>query len=202
MSSIARIFRNIDRCCRRCGKSLILRNSRDIKRKHFCSRKCLGKYRGDAKRLEISEGRECQKCGTQFTAVRDRHWFCSRYCREQVTYRRAIEKKNSIDGFLARLIRPEHRPKLDAAYLRMLYDEQSGRCALTGFEMTHLAGHGRQPLNVSIDRIDSARGYTRDNVQLVCWRANSLKSDASLNDLYAWCSAIVRTHAVRLEKSG
>ncbi len=35
----------------------------------------------------------------------------------------------------------------------------------------------------SIDRMDSKRGYVPDNVQVICWRANRLKSDASVEEL-------------------
>jgi len=37
------------------------------------------------------------------------------------------------------------------------------------------------PNKLSIDRIDSVRGYTEDNVQLVRWRANCMKSDMLLD---------------------
>ena len=35
----------------------------------------------------------------------------------------------------------------------------------------------------SIDRIDPKKGYTPDNIRVISWRANSLKSDASLKEL-------------------
>ncbi len=37
--------------------------------------------------------------------------------------------------------------------------------------------------SVSIDRIDSSKGYTKDNVMLISWRANRIKADASLLEL-------------------
>ena len=35
----------------------------------------------------------------------------------------------------------------------------------------------------SVDRIDPKKGYTPDNIRVISWRANSLKSDASLKEL-------------------
>ena len=46
------------------------------------------------------------------------------------------------------------------------------------------AGKGlRQADSKSLDRIDSAKGYTRDNVIICSWKANRLLSDASLSDI-------------------
>ena len=43
---------------------------------------------------------------------------------------------------------------------------------------------GRQTDNsISIDRIDSTRGYTPDNVVIVSWKVNRLKSNASLEEM-------------------
>lgn len=41
----------------------------------------------------------------------------------------------------------------------------------------------RQPNSKSLDRIDSAKGYTQDNVIYCSWKANRLLSDASLEDI-------------------
>ncbi len=49
-----------------------------------------------------------------------------------------------------------------------------------------MLGEGRQgPSSPTIDRIDNTRGYTKDNVLVVSHRANSIKSDATLDELEA-----------------
>jgi len=55
-----------------------------------------------------------------------------------------------------------------------------------------LAGSGRINTNISIDRIDSSKGYLRDNVQFVCDVVNRMKQDMSQGDLENWCSLILR----------
>ncbi len=43
---------------------------------------------------------------------------------------------------------------------------------------------GRQSDNsISIDRIDSSKGYTPDNIVVVSWKANRLKSNATLDEM-------------------
>ena len=41
----------------------------------------------------------------------------------------------------------------------------------------------RSEASLSIDRIDSSKGYIKGNVHIVSWKANRLKSNATLEDL-------------------
>lgn len=61
---------------------------------------------------------------------------------------------------------------LDIAALVDLYHRQHGRCAVSGVLM---ALAPLTPFSISIDRIDSSRGYSRDNAQLVCLSVNMAK---------------------------
>lgn len=57
--------------------------------------------------------------------------------------------------------------------------------------MTYELNNGRVNTNVSIDRIDSTKGYLKTNVQLVCMVVNQMKSDLSLNELISICKQII-----------
>lgn len=35
----------------------------------------------------------------------------------------------------------------------------------------------------TLDRLDNLKGYTEDNVRVISWRANTLKRDATLDEL-------------------
>ena len=78
-------------------------------------------------------------------------------------------------------------------------DEQGNKCALTGWELDwEPAYNGKRnaPFNrVSIDRIDSSGGYTKDNVQLVCDGANRIKSNYPQETFIAMCKAIAEKHS-------
>lgn len=65
------------------------------------------------------------------------------------------------------------------ADVERLYEEQGGRCAVTGlpFRNNHQHEWRANPYKVSLDRIDSARGYVLGNVRLVLWGVNLALSD-------------------------
>ena len=64
------------------------------------------------------------------------------------------------------------------------WEEQHGVCAYSGRQMTLDAG---QLETVSIERIDSAVGYTPENTILVCQAINRMKSDFGFDDFYNLC---------------
>jgi hypothetical protein len=72
-----------------------------------------------------------------------------------------------------------------------IWDEQLGRCALSGNFMTWQKGEGQMDLNASIDRISPSGPYKRTNVQLVCYRTNIMKHVLTDHELYWWCKNIV-----------
>ena len=72
-----------------------------------------------------------------------------------------------------------------------LWEKQEGRCAISGVFLTHHKdGLGHKEYNVSIDRIQNARGYTPQNTQLVCFRANRLKGELPEDMFYWWVKTI------------
>ena len=85
------------------------------------------------------------------------------------------------------------RKHLTVEQLNQLYVKQKGRCALTGFELTAIRGKAAFPTNVSIDRIDNSKGYTIDNIQLVCRKANTMKGEETWEELLDWCTAILQS---------
>jgi hypothetical protein len=74
-----------------------------------------------------------------------------------------------------------------------MFNKQNGLCAISGVKMTHYSGKnkGIHPTNISIDRIDSSKGYYINNTQLVCTSVNMMKSNLSLTDLVFFCKNII-----------
>lgn len=48
--------------------------------------------------------------------------------------------------------------------------------------------------NPSLDRIDSTLGYIPGNIQVVSWRANSMKSDATKEELIVFAKGILKLY--------
>lgn len=70
-----------------------------------------------------------------------------------------------------------------------------GKCAQTGIKFTFEKAAGERvgrsnPFAPSPDRIDPRIGYTKANVQWVCWMYNMMKTDASVEEVDAFISAI------------
>lgn len=70
--------------------------------------------------------------------------------------------------------------KIDCDYLLDLYRKQKGRCAILDIPMTHVFNNLR---SMSVDRIDSDKGYVPGNVQLVTQFVNMAKKHYSNDDV-------------------
>jgi len=72
--------------------------------------------------------------------------------------------------------------------INLLLMQSGDRCPLTGIKFIYEKNH---PLNISIDRIDSSEGYTRDNVWVVSAWANKAKSNLPLPRFKKMCKAVM-----------
>jgi hypothetical protein len=57
-----------------------------------------------------------------------------------------------------------------------------GLCPVFGFSL-EFNSKGFRETSPSIDRIDSSKGYTPENIQIISWKANRLKAYATVEDL-------------------
>ena len=108
------------------------------------------------------------------------------------------KKIQTIDGkagFLFNNISRRSRDKgreieFDREYIKELYNKQNGRCFYTDEPMSLGYHRDKKDLyslnfhNISVDRIDSKKGYTKENTVLCCWGCNALKGDHSVQTLY------------------
>lgn len=81
-------------------------------------------------------------------------------------------------------------------YLVELFKTQNGNCNLTNISMTTefipYKGRNKRIYNSSVDRIDSKKGYTIENIQLVCSIVNTMKWDLDNNDFIDICHKVLK----------
>lgn len=82
-----------------------------------------------------------------------------------------------------------------------LYDQQCGLCAVSGFEMTFSSRPSDKSQQISINRIDSSRGYIPGNVRLVCYYINNAMAGLGVSELLRFVIQIMKHHKLDLNFS-
>jgi hypothetical protein len=104
----------------------------------------------------------------------------------------ALQKKSYLRDkppkmfWLSRMLSVKKVPK--AERLQMLETmEVPEYCPVFGIKLNYdgveKQGWTRTDNSPSIDRIDSSKGYTADNIQIISWRANRIKNDSTPEEL-------------------
>lgn len=70
---------------------------------------------------------------------------------------------------------------------------ETGVCEVTGlpFDFNSHPVYKKNPYAPSIDRIDSCKGYTKDNVRIVLWQVNLLRGEMTDEEVLIICEKIV-----------
>ena len=79
-------------------------------------------------------------------------------------------------------------------FILKLLQASKYKCSITGVDM-NLETHPRKkanPFKASLDRKDSTKGYTEDNVQWVCWAVNQMKSDRTDKEFNYWITTLYK----------
>jgi hypothetical protein len=176
--------------CVVCGDELIYKAKRDQKRKKFCSHKCKGIWGFQQPRKD----RSCKTCSNEFQPSNNAQIYCSEVCipkREYSTEHQYLRFTNPRTYFVALLAQPA-RKELSLEDCFELLEEQEGKCALTGIELTFKRIKGiKHKTNASLDRIVPGGPYIKSNVRLVCAIVNKMRLDMSDEELKFWCSKIL-----------
>lgn len=65
-------------------------------------------------------------------------------------------------------------------------------CPYLGIELTSEKGEGHLDNLMSVDRINPKLGYIKGNVEVISYKANRMKNDASAQELVAFAESILR----------
>ena len=98
-----------------------------------------------------------------------------------------------------------HRPRVTKEEFFQLWEdhkkEHGMKCLMTGVEMTHIRGKGgtknKTPTNISVDRLDNTKGYTKQNIIFVTNEFNLRKNAILIID----CINILRQYKLRFPET-
>ena len=85
--------------------------------------------------------------------------------------------------------RKEYVVSVDAEYLQSVYESQGGLCAYTKLPLLAI---GNQLNTMSLDRVDSSKNYTEDNIQLVCVAINRMKLNHAEDQFIQLCRLVAQ----------
>lgn len=185
--------------CEECGIEFKINSSRLKNKSHACSRECRGKLNSKAYSTKIEV--PCENCGKkvyykqqQFKNVLYKS--CSRQCAGKLKskYNKGNNNPNSLNltdiekFFYNKCKDCKYRAKvkklkfnIDYKYLLDIYNKQQGKCFYSGLAMKI---KGNKDYNtLSIDRVDSSKGYVKGNVVFCLNSINMLKSNHDLKDI-------------------
>lgn len=155
--------------------------------------------------------RPCNHCGTDFeVGIRTR--YCSESCRyshslirmrknnktrresgKSLTYQQS--RRKSLEGYVDRFMERIKLKTPDSDITREFLEEllSCGVCCITGtnFKYENEYDCYHNPLAPSIDRIDSKKGYYKDNVQIMLSCLNKFKNDLPNEDFINLWKALV-----------
>ena len=78
-----------------------------------------------------------------------------------------------------------------------LLNDQEGKCALTGVQLTCILEKGNiTHTNASIDRIEAGGPYILENIRLTCARVNVMRSNMSDEELLYWCKLLIQKEGI------
>lgn len=172
--------------CASCSKAHEIRLSdynRKIKagqNKFYCSLKCSGKadYKNNPSKLEKNKGNISLLKGHEANRLDEYSPF-----------------KYSLNKARSRSKERGEETNLTLEYLKQVYDSQNGLCTYTGIKMeiprsSQDEDIKKSPTKLSLDRVHSSAGYSKGNVEFVCYCVNVMKNDFTKDQMIDFISLI------------
>ena len=167
------------------------------KDKKYCSNKCYGEDFKLTKKVCNSCGVEKERSQYSQNLNKKGYVALGRFCKVCIARRVFIKTPDSYINYILRVAKRRAKKKnldfdLLVSDMQYLYEKQKGLCALTKMKMGYTPGLERNNINynISIDRIDSSKGYTKDNIQLVCASLNNMKMDLKNKHFIQLCKLV------------
>lgn len=148
----------------------------------------------------------CAECAIRFKANSNAQKFCSIKCfykaralRHKGVYNKQRTKlsidwdRKNPDRIL--LATAKHRARKKQIPFDLTVDDIfiPDICPILGIKLVRRLGqgYGAGPSSPSLDRIDTNKGYTKDNVHVISYKANAMKSNATAEELKLFATWII-----------
>ena len=171
--------------CWYCRKFFVRQfNQKDLTRPVYCDRKCtINDCRYTPKACHVcqtvfiptsSHQKRCTECGPLYTKMQEAEYKSAHrktrpWCR-LVESAKAVAKRKGLPF------------NLTSDYVKSIWNE---RCPMLGIRLERMNVFGRKCDSApSLDRIRPILGYVEGNVQIISWRANRIKNDATPEELW------------------
>lgn len=193
--------------CSFCGKDKILKQwvyNRRIKlnkHKFYCNCSCSAKDNESLKLRQKYNREHPEECRERIAKYVHLAWGKGgRRADEFSDFKYLIRTANRLKKFS---IRKRLDFNLDTDYLKDLWETQKGICPYTGIKMelcrpiskNRIRRRVRIPNSASLDRIDSAKGYIKGNVEFVCYSVNLAKNDFTREEMLNFFNSIRSIHS-------
>lgn len=154
--------------CERCNLSFErfageVNRKKKLKTPFYCSRECSA---------AASMHKTCWINGWSYSKENAKHLQkqCSNRKDEYTPYKELLRRTKQ---------RANRTNNLDLPFIKEMWERQNGKCCILGHDLV-LPQYNSKVKNhntlASIDRIDSKKGYTKDNVRIVCASINYAKN--------------------------
>ena len=167
--------------------------------------------------IKEKEKRICLKCGKQWDIITNnkpktirKQCFCKECSKNLSIWDRKVIKMNNDESIRNEYLNNK-RLEFQKHYIKQILHRTKRRAELKGLEFSlkeediiipSMCKLLEIPLKIgiknnyenspSIDRIDNNKGYTKDNIQIISKKANSMKNSASYEELIIFCKNILR----------
>lgn len=141
----------------------------------------------------------CNPCRLSYTKIKNKEYQQNKEYRE-IRNRRQVEARGRASK--TRLCAMFNTTRFNAGkrkinfeltqeLFNLLFFLQDYKCKQTGIPLDFTSMQGKRPFGPTIDRIDNSKGYTIDNVQIVCNIYNYAKNQFTHDDVIKFATALL-----------
>lgn len=138
--------------------------------------------------LNSDTHRECTNCNTIYQKTSKTVTLCNK-CN--------CDRVKASDAEKLMLSRARNRAKLSGREFTITIEDINipERCPIMDIPLQRHEGcPGGKPNSPALDRIDNSKGYTPDNIQVICHLANQMKASATPREMLKFADWAIKTY--------